>query len=62
MSGNEQSQEVETSWLQSRLLPALAYLLCAGYLLFAHGCHGGDADTELSTSITVESSSAAAAR
>jgi hypothetical protein len=38
----------------------LAGLLLAGYLLFAHGCHG-DADTEL-FALSGESSSAAAGR
>jgi hypothetical protein len=39
----------------------VGYLLLAAYFLFAHGCHG-DADTELFTTFTAESSSAAASR
>lgn len=44
---------------QNRLC-ALAYVLLAAYLIFAHGCHA-DADTELFTVIS-ESASAEAGR
>jgi hypothetical protein len=37
-----------TLFAGSRVVGAFFYAAIAGYLLFAHGCHGGDEDHELS--------------
>jgi hypothetical protein len=47
MTGQAKSPGIVVPGLWSRSVWIIAYLLLAGYLVFAHGCHGEDVDTEL---------------